>query len=176
MLLFLFLFGGRGGTKCSESQADIRKLAYTNYCHCHGTEHHVRLYPNAKVTETGTLENLFIVKHYQGPCQRRSKNKVRCGRIYVLNTLYVRKRLGRFYDWTWGCRDCYILRGLWCQRVAWEVRYQVPSLSLWGGRQLNDSNADSVFTSLFFLQRTIPASGPLAPNPTTNSVKKYSLL
>ena len=73
-LLFCFWWGGGGGTKCSESQADIRKLAYTNYCHCHGTEHHARLYPNAKVTETGTLENLFIVQHYQGPYQRRSKN------------------------------------------------------------------------------------------------------
>ena len=41
------------------------------------------------------------------------------------------RRVGRFY-WTWDCRDCYILHGLWSQRVAWEVRYQVPSSSLWG--------------------------------------------
>ena len=47
--------------------------------------------------------------------------------------------LGQFYDWTRGCRDCYILHGLWSQRVMWEVRYQVLSSSLWGNRQLKGS-------------------------------------
>ena len=40
--------------------------------------------------------------------------------------------LGRFHDWTWGCRDSCILHGLVSQRVAWEKKYQVPSSSLWG--------------------------------------------
>ena len=49
------------------------------------------------------------------------------------------RRLWRFYDWTWGCRDCYIRHGLWSQRVAWKVRYQVPSSSLWGSCLLKGS-------------------------------------
>ena len=42
------------------------------------------------------------------------------------------REMGRFYDRTWGCGDCYSLHGLGSQRVAGEEKYQVPSSSFWG--------------------------------------------
>ena len=52
--------------------------------------------------------------------------------IFFLKASSGKRGLGRFHDWTWGCRDCCILHGLGSQRVAGEEKYQVPSSSFWG--------------------------------------------
>ena len=35
------------------------------------------------------------------------------------------RKMGRFHDWTWDCRDCCNFHGLGSQRVAREEKYQV---------------------------------------------------
>ena len=86
------------------------------------------------------------------------------------------RRLGQFYHWTCGCREFYILHGLWSQQVAWEVWYQVPPSSLWGSRQLKGScrfapsPSASVFVFVCLRLRPPSSSSPFVfVRPTSSS-------